>query len=280
MSSDLDTLIVLDHLQIARSNMIAAYHGGSTQNRKRELGKLRQQRLLFAPEEQKDNGNYRYSPRLYAVASAGNKRLIASGIQPSETSSFKHWKHMLMISDIVLSLATACKARGLRFRFQKDIIGNAPLSFKSNISYDFPKTGYQTYDGDLEPDYLFAIEDLYFVLEADRKTENIVSPNFKNKSWLRCLLQYRYVLKAGDYKAVVPNMMVLSVTTNDIHALNILSFMYGDLNLSSQSLLFTAAAILGSRDNYPEPLTYLLDYPLARAGHPDFIISEELKNGR
>ena len=53
-----------------------------------------------------------------------------------------------MVSDIVLSIEIACKKRGLRFRHRTELIGDAPLQFKSHISYQFPKH-MEEYDGAL-----------------------------------------------------------------------------------------------------------------------------------
>ena len=71
--------------------------------------------------------------------------------------------------------------------------------------------------------------------------------------------------------------MVMNVTTSVEHARNIKSFMYDELNMKSQSILFTGIPVLGSRDEYPKPLTELLDLPFARAGHDNFIISLEVR---
>jgi hypothetical protein len=275
----LETLKLLDHVQFARANMVGAYHGGSMQNRKRELGVLKRRGLLYCPEQQKMTANYRYTPRVYAVAPLGKAMLAQYGIVPSDKIDLKNFWHQLMISDLVISLALACKQKGIPFKFQKDLIGNEPLTFPTSIAYDFPK-GRKTCERKCEPDYLLAIGDKHFCLEADRGTETIMPSGFENKSHLRSILQYRDVIKTGRYKELFPNLLVLTVTTRDDHALNIMHMMLNDAKLSSAALLFTAAEILGSYDTYPEPLTYLLEAPLARVGHPDFNILKEVTNER
>lgn len=274
----LDTLKLLDHVQFARANMVAAYLGGSAQNRKRELGYLKKKGLLFCPEQQKMTANYRYTPRVYAVAPAGKVMLKKYGITPTDKLDLKNFWHQLMISDVVISFAVACKQKHIPFKFQKDIIGNDALTFETHVTYDFPKYT-KPCDRNCEPDYLFRIGHLNFLLEADRSTETIMPSSFENKSHLRSILQYRDLLKSKRYQPLLENIMVLNITTSDDHALNIVNMVLGELRLASSSMLFTAAEILGSYDTYPEPLTYLLDYPLVRAGYPDFIISKELENG-
>ena len=83
------------------------------------------------------------------------------------------------------------------------------------------------------------------------------------------------VLKSGSYKDLIPNMMVINITTSPAHAKNIQTFMLEELRMSSSALLFKGIEILGSRDSYPQPLIHLLDEPFQRVGHPDFIISKE-----
>jgi hypothetical protein len=61
---NLDTFKALDRYRYLRSNFIAAYHGGSSQHRKRDLGPLRRSGHINAPEQQKNSANYRYSPRV------------------------------------------------------------------------------------------------------------------------------------------------------------------------------------------------------------------------
>jgi len=179
-----------------------------------------------------------------------------------------------MVADIVMSFEIACKARGLHFRHRTDIIGTRPLQFPSSICHQFSKH-MEHYDGALQPDELFAINNTYFVLEADRQHEPITRPTLNTSSYLRKILQYRAVLKSGSYKDLIPNMMVINITTSPAHAKNIQSFMLDELRMSSSALLFKGVEILGSRDSYPQPLIHLLDEPFQRVGHPDFIISKE-----
>src|ERR1035438_4142062 len=127
---DLDTFKLLDRHRYARSNFLAAYHGGSQQHRKRDLGKLRKSGLLSAPVQQKDSANYRYSPRVYELTGKSNAALIRSGNDLTKWKGDRNFEHQLMVADIVLSLEIACKRRSLRFRHRTEIIGDAPLQFK------------------------------------------------------------------------------------------------------------------------------------------------------
>jgi hypothetical protein len=291
---NLDTFKALDRYRYLRSNFIAAYHGGSQQHRKRDLGPLRRRGLLALPKAQEDSKNYRYCPRVYELAPKGKIELLANGSSPTDWRESRQFWHRLMIADIVMSFEIACKERGLHFRHRTDIIGTEPLQFKSSISHQFSKQ-MEHYDGALQPDDLFAINNTYFVLEADRQQEPITRSTLSTSSYLRKILQYRAVLKSGSYKDLIPNMMVLNITTSPTHAENIQTFMLEELRMSSSALLFKGIDVLGSRDEYPDPFTHveidtdtrlpkrvagglantLFDESFQRVGHPDFIISKE-----
>jgi hypothetical protein len=272
---NLETFKALDRYRYLRSNFVAAYHGGSQQHRKRDLGTLKRRGLLSSPPQQKNSANYRYTPRVYELSPKGKAALAAHGITPTHWMGERQFWHQLMVADIVMSIEIACKKRGLRFRHRKDIIGAAPLSFPTSITHEFPKHT-DRYSGVLQPDELFAINNTHFILEADRQNEPITRPTLTTSSYLRKILQYRAVLKSGAYKELIPNMLVLNITTSPTHAYNIMAFMRDELAMSSSSMMFMGIDILGSRDTYPQPLIELLDLPFRRVGHDNFIISQEV----
>jgi hypothetical protein len=82
---NLDTFKALDRYRYLRSTFIAAYHGGSTQHRKRDLGPLHRRGYIAAPDQQKNSANYRYSPRVYELAAKGKVELVANGTTPNST---------------------------------------------------------------------------------------------------------------------------------------------------------------------------------------------------
>jgi len=272
---NLETFKALDRYRYLRSNFVAAYHGGSQQHRKRDLGTLKRRGLLSAPEQQKGSANYRYTPRVYELSPKGKAALLASGITPTHWVGERQFWHQLMVADIVMSIEIACRKRGLRFRHRKDIIGAASLTFPASITHEFPKHT-DRYSGVLQPDDLFAVNNTHFILEADRQNEPITRPTLATSSYLRKILQYRAVLKSGSYKELIPNMLVLNITTSPAHADNIMAFMQNELAMSSSSMMFMGIDILGSRDTYPQPLIELLDLPFRRVGHDNFIISQEV----
>lgn len=280
-TNDLRTLQTISCISVARTNMLATYLGGSAQNRRREMGFLcYTDKHLYRPIQYRfvrsGEDMAKSSPYIYALTSKAKKHLADNGVSSFRPLDLKQAWHELMVSDIVLSIATACKARGLRFRFQHDIIGNDTLQFPCTVTHAFPKESH-THKGYLEPDYLFAINDTYFVLEADRSTETTNPTNLNHKSFLRNLLQYREVIRSGEYKKIIPNIIVLNVFLSEERALNVLNYMYGELDMMSKSVCFNAYTELKLHpDTYPKPLLDILDHKFARAGYPDTTLIEML----
>ena len=291
MDYKLETFKTLERVRFGRSNLLAANYGGSMQHLKRELGRLRNKGLLSKPRLQEDNKNYRSSSHIYELTPTAEKLLKQQGFNVTRWDNQKNFWHRLMIADIMLLVEIACKQRGLTFRHRQNIIGDKPLQFETHVSHEFPKH-VERYDGALQPDELFAINNTCFVLEADRQTEPIYRDNFKASSYLRKILQYREVLKSGSYKELIPNMVVLNITTSVEHARNIKNFVYDDMGMKSKSMLFMGLPILGTHDDYPRPRFMLqdekpdeeidqrridlLDLPFERAGFDPFIIGEEV----
>ena len=166
---------------------------------------------------------------MYELTSKSSAALSRGGTDLTKWKGDRNFWHQLMVADMVLSLEIACKKRNLHFRHRTEIIGDMPLQFKCSITHQFSKHT-EHYDGALQPDELFAIDSTYFVLEADRQHEPISRPTLKTSSYLRKVLQYRDVLKSGSYKALVPYMIVLNITTSPDHARNIRDFMYNELS--------------------------------------------------
>lgn len=282
---DLDTLKLINHVGVVRTNMLQAFHGGSAQNRRRELAVLRDELdLIYRPLQYRlvtglGDRRAKSAPFVHALSLKGKKFLKDNGITPSDTLDLKNAWHELMVSDIVLSVATACQKNKLRFRFQHEII-DEPLVFPCTVEHDFPNHK-EKHTGQLKPDYLFAINDTYFVLEADRSTETTNPTSLKHKSFLRNLLQYREVIKTKSYQTLIPNIIVLNVFLSHDRALNVMNYMYGELDMMSRSVCFTAYPELKlDPDTYPQPITKILNHRMARAGYADTTMLELITERR
>ena len=80
-----------------------------------------------------------------------------------------------MIADIVLSFEAVAKMSGVPFRLNREILGDKPLKLPCYIEW-----GAQKASKPIEPDAIFSVGDKYFLLEADRNTENLLTHNLES----------------------------------------------------------------------------------------------------
>jgi hypothetical protein len=275
------TLELLNRRRLARMNFITDYLGGSYQNRRKEIGDLKDTEYLARFEPHGDGRLERAYPhffhRIYAKGTRADKALKAAGIQPIKhpDTGDQFW-HQMFIDDIVLSFEIACKQKGIPFKDQYEILGDKPLELPCHISYTFGTGKTHKSDRALGPDALFAIGDTYFALEADRGTEPIERSNLEQTSYLRKFLQYRDVLKNKTYLSEwgIPNLMVLHISNRQDRTDALSTYLAEELKGKSESQCFKAAPALASTAKAPRPLTTLLTDPYERVGHPPYTIGK------
>jgi hypothetical protein len=83
-----------------------------------------------------------------------------------------------MIAQIICSYQLIAKKFGLTFRSQQDLLTDGALALSCSIEHDGESWGHALY-----PDGLFALNDKYFVIEADRNEEPIWRNDFKTSSY-------------------------------------------------------------------------------------------------
>ncbi|HEY5337197.1 MAG TPA: hypothetical protein VIJ85_03255, partial [Rhizomicrobium sp.] len=133
--------------------------------------------------------------------------------------------------------------------------------------------------GHLAPDGLFGIEYShnasktyrFFALEADRGTMPVARSDERQTSMLGKFAAYRDVIERRLHKAHwgLPNLLVLTVTTNHARVADIVSRLTQQ-NTNSAALLFKA---VNARD-LKSPMAGLLHEPWQRAGSPSLRIDE------
>jgi hypothetical protein len=224
-------------------------------------------KYLREPEQQKQSGNYRYTPRVYELGLKGRAALQEQGIALIEwnTKPREFW-HQLMISDVLASVEVACMQRGLRFRTRWDILGTK--SFHLSCT-----------DGQVRPDELCAIEDTPLTFECDRGTETNVSPLDRNSSWSKEIHQYADVFKNRTYQTEwgVQSLIVLNMFASPIKAENVRNYIADKLGKKSRSMAFRGMRSLGSHDIAPKPILSILDDQWHRAGHDPLTILSALE---
>lgn len=276
---DIETFKALNRVRYGRANFLHRLVGGSKQNVHRRFGTLYRAGYLSRPEQQRQSWNARYAPRVYELTPKSRKILQDIGVDVHTWSATRQFWHQLMIADILLSFEAVAKMSDVPFRMNRDILGEKPLKLPCFIEW-----GTQKASKPIEPDAIFAVGDTYFLLEADRNTENLLTHNLELNSYLRKLLCYRDVAynKTAEKVWGIPQPFVLNVTTSRSHLENIKKLFvtigehFGKANPKSYYLLYRAIPLLGSLDQHPEPLVSILDDVWDRVGHPNVQLRKEV----
>jgi hypothetical protein len=183
---------------------------------------------LTRPPRQFDGFEARYQHIVYDLAPRAKVALSERGLfrrySPKRIDPFLH---QLMGACVAASIELTASAKGLRYIPREEILthekcpiatrtGPKPLSIAAGSAKVFP-------------DDLFGLEYpgegfRFFAVEIDRNTESIERRDPAQNAFARKLAGYRDVLRRQTYRARwgLPNLHVLTVTTNATHALNIL----------------------------------------------------------
>lgn len=304
---DIELLKLLNRYHFLRSNFLFAFLGGSSETRfKERLGHLYHDgRYINRPEQQWQFANCRYMPVVYELDDRGEQVLRERGLihcdspllKKGRMGAYRQFAHQLMICDCMASIELGVRQNGgLRFISWQEIVAKAPESTRKldnpfaipvSISHTFPRSGaVQRVDIKIVPDGLFGLEYTregskayrFFVLEADRNTQPVIRSDLHQTSYLRKILAYRQLSAQGIYKSHLglPNLLVLTVTTNEAHMTHIMS-LARELATEGKSklFLFRTMSSLGDFKKAPEPTAYLLTEPWQRVGYEAFRIDEQ-----
>jgi Replication-relaxation len=298
---DISIFQLLGRYRYLRSTFIHAFVGGDKTQLLKRLGNLFHESYLDRPRQQWEAVNARYQPAVYEIGERALEALRAGGlidpaavvgIARSRTGAQRQFAHSLMICDILASIELATKhSPKLRFIPWQEIIAKAPESTRSSmnpfqipvsISYTFPGTKKtRQLDTKLIPDGLFGLQYIidgsksyrFFAIEADRNTMPISRSDLDQTSYLRKILAYRQIVAHNIHKTHfgVPNLLVLNVTTNDVHMGGILRLVE-KVCCSSTLFLFKSVSSFAAFDRTPLPDPHILTEPWRRAGLEPFLI--------
>ena len=144
----------------------------------------------------------------------------------------------------------------------------------------------QRADIKIVPDGLFGLEYTregskayrFFALEADRNTQPVTRSDLQQTSYLRKILAYRQLSIQGIHKSHLglPNLLVLTVTTNEAHMTHIMSLVR-DLATEGKSklFLFKTMSSVGDFRKAPEPTARMLTDAWLRVGYEEFRIDRQ-----
>jgi hypothetical protein len=188
---------------------------------------------LTRPPQQFAAFEARYQHIVYDLAPRARQALAERGLlgkhSPKRTDPFLH---QLMAACVGASLELTANAKGLRYITREEILTHdrCPASTKrsnSPMAVKLPGLGNHL----LVPDDLFGIEYpakgfRFFAVEIDRNTESIERKNMDSNTFGRKITSYIAILRGQLFRDWwgIPNLSVLTVTTNATHARNILDF--------------------------------------------------------
>jgi Replication-relaxation len=295
---DIELFKLLYRYQYLRSDFLYAFVGGKSQVRfKERLGHLYHDgRYIDRPEQQWQFAKCRSMPPVYELDVRGEQVLRDHGLAVHSSPLLtrgrmgvaRQFAHQLMICDCLASIELGVRHNtALRFISWQEILAKAPertctkenpFAIPITISHTRPGSSV-THSADVKavPDGLFGLEydrdgqKLYrfFALEADRNTMPVKRANLEKTSYLRKVLAYRQIITQDIHRSHLglPNLLVLTVTTNEQHMKNIMAAVKEVANEGKSSLfLFKTMSSLGDFQKAPAPAPHVLTEPWQRVG--------------
>ncbi|MEG3147158.1 replication-relaxation family protein [Sphingomonas sp. RT2P30] len=228
--------------------------------------------LLLRPPQQFAGFNARYQHVVYDLAPRAKALLAERGITsryaPLRTAPFLH---QLMQACVGASFELTAPSKGLRYIPRWEILTHprCPQETKDAINpMAIPIAGMG--QKALIPDELFGLEYpgvgfRFFAVEVDRNTESIERRNIAQNAFGTKIAGYLDILRRQTYRTHwgLPNLHVLTVTTNATHARNILAYIkrLGEPQYSGQ-FAFASEPSFGANWRVPKAvLSELLEEP-------------------
>lgn len=303
---DIELFKLLNRYHFLRSNFLYAFLGGNSETRfKERLGHLYHDgRYINRPEQQWQFANCRYMPVIYELDDRGEHVLRERGLIHNDSPLLKkgrmgacrQFAHQLMICDCMASIELGVRQdQNLRFISWQEIIAKVPETTRKldnpfaipvSILHTLQRTGVtQRADIRIVPDGIFGLEYTrdgskayrFFALEADRNTQPVIRSDLQQTSYLRKILGYRQISAQSIHKSHLglPNLFVLTVTTNEHHMVNIMSLVRGLAHEGKSRLfLFKMMSSLGDFEKAPTPTLDMLTGPWVRVGYEVFFVDK------
>lgn len=243
------------------------------QNRLTELynGTRGQRPWLVRPQQQFAGFQARYQHLVYDLAPPARLALGERGAlgrwSPKRTDPFLH---RLMGACVGASLELGARLRGLRYIGREEILshpkGVRARAAPNPLAILLPGFGESRL---LVPDDLFGFEYpgagyRFFAVEIDRNTESIERKRIGQTAFGRKVTNYLQLMGVGSYRDWwgIPNLNVLTVTTNEVHARNMIDWL-GKQNEPAYAgrFGFAYAPDFGANWRVPKGMLDLLDRP-------------------
>lgn len=284
---DIEIFKLLERYRYLRSTFIHAFVGGASETRfKERLGHLYHEGgYLDRPSQQWEFADARHRPVVYEIGAGAARALREAGVTVDDVRTFlaatahKQFLHSLMICEALASLDLGVRTDPrLRLIAWPEILGRAPETTRSSptpFRVPVPSGGYVVPDGLFGIEYARAGQKAYrfFALEADRGTMPVARSNGRQTSYLAKLTAYQEIISRQMHRTHwgIPNLLVLTVTTNEGHLAEILR-RFEEQPGGHSAFLFKAVG--SGTGALPGPAPQLLSEPWQRAGLPLIRIDE------
>jgi hypothetical protein len=233
--------------------------------------------FLSRPPQQFASYEARYQPLIYDLTPKSKQVLAERGrlsrFMPDRTDPFVH---RFMGACISASIDISSQSRHLRY-ISKDAI------FKK-IGLEPNPLSILAGNKSLIPDDLFGLEYpgksyRFFAVEIDRNTESIERTRLDQNAFGTKLRGYLDIAGNKTYRSHwgIPNLLVLTVTTNVAHMHNILGYLKKLTEhdaKAAERFLFKAKPEFGSNWRVPEVMSDILTAPWLRADGTMFVIDD------
>lgn len=229
---------------------------------------------LDRPEQQYASINARYQPMSYELTDVGHQALrdkdVARQMWEAPNGPYLH---RFMTACLTASMELAVARAGFRYLSQVDIFGHRKCP--DDVAERDHPLALPHREGDLIPDQLFGIDYggkyRFFALEADRKTETVVTTKTLAKSFARKLDAYAEILEAQAYRSCwgIPTLTILTVTTSEAHMRTMMAALEErtDPRIAAR-FLFKTKPQFGKYWTVPPIMTDLFTDPWVRLGEP------------
>ena len=231
---------------------------------------------LIRPPQQFAGFEARYQHIVYDLAPQAKLALAERGTlarcSPKRSDPFLH---QLMGACVAASIELSAPLKGLRYIPREEILTHSTCGgareAQNPMAIPIPGIGERRA---LVPDDLFGLEYpgagfRFFAVEIDRNTESIERKSFDQNAFGRKIAGYLEVLRNGAHRDWwgVPNLHILTVTTNFTHARNIIDHIRkrGD-PAYSERFAFACEPSFGAHWRVPRGVLGLLDTPWITAG--------------
>jgi hypothetical protein len=234
-------------------------------------GTRAQSPYLVRPPQQFAGFEARYQHVVYDLAPTARMALAERGtlarFSPKRIDPFLH---RLMGACVAASIELSAPLKGLRYIPREEILSRASCGGardnQSPMAIPLPGIGERKR---LVPDDLFGLEYpgtgfRFFAVEIDRNTESIERRSLDQNAFGKKIAGYLQILRTRAYPGWwgIPNLHILTVTTNATHARNIIEHIQKqDDSTYAERFAFTCEPAFGENWRVPRNVLGLLDNP-------------------